>query len=59
MTTSTPTTGSGTAGSSSDVALQQELTQLLTLLLQLLQQAVAKGLLSASQLNAAWGSLSK
>ena len=59
MTTSTPTTGSGTGGSSSDVALQQELTQLLTLLLQLLQQAAAKGLLSASQLNAAWGSLSK
>jgi hypothetical protein len=52
-----PITGSG-ASSPSLQAMQQELTQLISLLLQLLQQAAAQGLLSPSQLNSALNTIS-
>ena len=56
----TPTVGIGGNGNSSSSiqALQQRLVQLLTLLLQLLQKAIAQGLLGSSQLSSIMNSIS-
>jgi hypothetical protein len=53
--TPAPTNGNS---SSSMLALQQQLIQLITLLLQLLQQAAAKGLLTSGQLNSVLNTIS-
>lgn len=50
--------GGNTTSGPSTATLQQELTQLISLLLQLLQQAGAQGLLSQSQISSALNSVS-
>jgi hypothetical protein len=56
--TSPAVTGSGSSNSSTQ-ALQLQLTQLISLLLQLLEQAAARGLLSPSQLSSALNAVSR
>lgn len=55
--TTTVTVNTGNNSSSTQEALQQELTQLIALLLQLLQKAAAQGLLSPNQLSSALGAV--